>query len=668
MSTLNARCLFVCLLSLATFNLALGQKDTAKTSGAGDRQSQSGQIQSFEAAAENVVRAAYAKLTRFSRAALLVDTRAESNLPSEDRYLRFELSNFKVGAIQEILTSPHREILTYGSSEILEISRMVTLHNDADPHVAYRADWKPAQYASGYDPGWTMGDLISYAIATYHDVGGYASYDVRVSFKGKNRTYRAVALFHNSYGAVDDLKPSFCDGIISSGGSLNDVWKEQRPVVGEKGESAGAGEPISMVPPGTLEATASGIVPAIRFANQKLAPGKTRKREAAVSSSYSPVPMDSNYSGRIEDWREHSAGGHGEEVEFRGTCAIRNSTQQECRVSMGFTYTFENGAVTNYLYRHRYVIDEILGSQIGPRGTPISCYTGRGIAVQNCLPAPVGCSVTGSLVGSGVNMQMTGGDVWRGQLVHGQTCNISKPPGGGGGGGGTCMESATALAKSSAKDPLPNLVNPNCCDPLEQMNCFNGGGEWTDATCSCYSPIVIDVAGNGFDLTSAAQGVLFDLTRTGVPEQISWTAANSDDAWLVLDRNGNGVIDDGKELFGSSTPQPYLTPGESKHGFRALAMFDRAENGGNNDGQIDFRDGVFSNLKLWQDSNHNGRSEGGELQNLSNSAIRVIELDYKESRRKDEHGNWFRYRAKVRDARGAQVGRWAWDVFLQKPH
>jgi hypothetical protein len=155
-------------------------------------------------------------------------------------------------------------------------------------------------------------------------------------------------------------------------------------------------------------------------------------------------------------------------------------------------------------------------------------------------------------------------------------------------------------------------VNPNCCDAVEQMNCINGGGEWTDSTCSCYSPIVIDVAGNGFDLTSGADGVLFDLTRTGVPERVSWTSANSDDAWLVLDRNGNGVIDDGKELFGSSAPQPYLAPGESKHGFRALAMFDKAENGGNDDGQIDSRDGIFTSLKLWQDLNHNGVSEGGE--------------------------------------------------------
>ena len=144
---------------------------------------------------------------------------------------------------------------------------------------------------------------------------------------------------------------------------------------------------------------------------------------------------------------------------------------------------------------------------------------------------------------------------------------------------------------------------------MEQFDCINGGGEWSDSTCSCYSPIVIDVAGNGFNLTNAADGVMFDLNATGTAEQISWTAAGSDDALLVLDRNGNGVIDNGRELFGSSTPQPYLTSGETKNGFRALAVFDGAESGGNGDGQIDAGDSIFSSLKLWRDSNHNGTSE-----------------------------------------------------------
>jgi len=47
------------------------------------------------------------------------------------------------------------------------------------------------------------------------------------------------------------------------------------------------------------------------------------------------------------------------------------------------------------------------------------------------------------------------------------------------------------------------------------------------------------------------------------------------------------------------------------------------------------------------------------------SGLGLIKLDYRESRKQDEHGNWFRYRSKVKDAQGAQIGRWAWDVFLK---
>lgn len=228
-----------------------------------------------------------------------------------------------------------------------------------------------------------------------------------------------------------------------------------------------------------------------------------------------------------------------------------------------------------------------------------------------------------------------------------------------------CGESYASETQLSSDNLSLMLSEPGCCDDLERLNCYQGGGEWLESSCTCVSPIVIDVAGDGFNLTNAEGGVSFDINDDGVREQLSWTSANSDDAWLALDRNGNGTIDSGRELFGSSTPQPYLKPSESKHGFRALAIYDKTEFGGNEDGQIDHRDSVFSQLKLWQDRNHNGFSEPSELKSPSESEVRIIELRYRDSRRQDEHGNWFRYRAKVRDARGAQVGRWAWDVFLQ---
>ena len=131
-----------------------------------------------------------------------------------------------------------------------------------------------------------------------------------------------------------------------------------------------------------------------------------------------------------------------------------------------------------------------------------------------------------------------------------------------------------------------------------------------------YDPLVIDLNNDGIKGTNLDYKINFDLDNNGFKEATSWIDNN--DAFIAIDKNNNGAIDNGSELFGnksiSNNAYAYTNP-NAKNGFESLKELDS-----NNDGIIDEKDKEFTNLLLWQDKNSNGISETDELIKLSDKA------------------------------------------------
>jgi archaellum component FlaG (FlaF/FlaG flagellin family) len=132
-------------------------------------------------------------------------------------------------------------------------------------------------------------------------------------------------------------------------------------------------------------------------------------------------------------------------------------------------------------------------------------------------------------------------------------------------------------------------------------------------------PLILDLDGDGLETVGINSGnpILFDHDGDGVKAATGW--ANSDDAFLVLDRNGNGSIDSGRELFGDSTP--LAAGGTAADGFAALAEEDT-----NGDGKVDSLDARFVNLRLWRDLNQDGISQADELFTLASQSITSLNV------------------------------------------
>jgi hypothetical protein len=173
------------------------------------------------------------------------------------------------------------------------------------------------------------------------------------------------------------------------------------------------------------------------------------------------------------------------------------------------------------------------------------------------------------------------------------------------------------------------------------------------------SPIVLNLTHGPYVFTDAADGVHFKLEPTGEAQAMAWTAAGTEQAFLWLDRNGNGTVDDGSELFGNFTRLQDGT--RARNGFEALRELDA-----NHDGIIDEQDPIWNSLQLWTDRNHNGVAEPDEVMPISASRIKRITLDYHWTGHRDQFGNVLRYQAGmiIENSRGVQQYRPIYDIYF----
>lgn len=164
-------------------------------------------------------------------------------------------------------------------------------------------------------------------------------------------------------------------------------------------------------------------------------------------------------------------------------------------------------------------------------------------------------------------------------------------------------------------DNAPPYANP---DDTADDGVGGAAGDTGNAEGAKVDPLILDLNKDGFDIETKKFGAHFDLNCDGFAEKINWTRK---DAILALDKNHNGLIDDGGEVFGDFH---LLADGsKAKNGFEALAQYDT-----NGDGVIDENDEIFDQLRLWVDENGDGVSDQGELKSLRDMNIKAINLDY----------------------------------------
>ena len=348
---------------------------------------------------------------------------------------------------------------------------------------------------------------------------------------------------------------------------------------------------------------------------------------SAFNTIFGPFP----YTG-VSGLSGHNSGNHHWVTAFGASCSYTGASR--CNVTAQAytggscsgcgTGTTESGSLTNPAYTHSGNFNLAQGSASATSGAGANADTEGAAAFRSCVGS---CAVAIGLSGSG----------------NGAGFTVSFPP--------------DAIYSDK------NYYKVDCTGETAS----GSGGLCGHCPCGwppgqgCGSPIIIDTTGQGFHLTNPDTScVTFDLKNDGKPGCYSWPEEGSGNAWLVYDRDGDGKIDSGAEMFGNFTPHSdgdylpvvYQRPNPPQ-GFTALMYYDQEAQGGNGDLVIDARDAIWPKLKLWIDKHclkeHASpcSAKTSELHRPEDFGIHSLSVVYSPAHNQDEFGNRFMFYAQT---------------------
>lgn len=551
---------------------------------------------------EDQVRSLYQVVARNLRAAgheLTLEVRDVTTIPREDFGLYKAHQVFTVGEGVALRVRPH--------TNSTDVEMPDETRREIDRFITFHLEWEPDYWLMNADPerAKLFEEIRNRSFAEYVEIGasedealqgveGVTSIEVQLAYGNRERVYRAAAIWYEE--STEERDFVLVDRVLLQ---LEDAFDVEHPV-----RPVSALDEVAEIPEELLE----------EIAEMR---GETRNPELE-SSETQCKPFSKRFP--VSDFKqgrtEHSGdGNHQSSVDVDFVCGC----DQACTSSCSPVFDFVNCADFDPIaFGRKHVAAANQSTKPGTKPNAwdvgATCLAGYGCVFRSCLSGtPCGVSVSVEIAGGTVSFNSSGATYSLNTAPELQggcpKCEVDTD---------NCVGLGDDTVCGSDPEPIPN---PDC----------------TEEPCS---PIVIDLARNGFRFTGFDSWVAFDIDADGTVERITWTDPTEDEAFLVLDRNGNGRIDDGRELFGNATAQP---ESDEPNGFLALAVFDEAISGGNQDGVITQADEIFESLRLWRDDNHNAMSEPSELRTLHEAGIVGIQLSYITSKRRDRHRNTLRW-------------------------